>query len=211
MKLLDQIERKMGRCYVPELMKYLCLAMAGVLVLDVLPLSSASEFLCFNRAAILRGEVWRVFTFMFVMRSSGLLTDLIRLYFYYFLGTSLERYWGSRKFNLYILIGWLCNAVCGFLVGVAVSDFLYATLLLAFAVLYPETQVMLFFVIPVKVKWLGWAAAAMTAYELIVYPPAYKLSLAFSLIPFFLFFWKDCYLQIKLWIRHIRFWLTSKR
>jgi len=211
MKLIDRIERKMGRFYVPELMKYLCLAMAGVLVLDYLPLSSASAFLCFDRDAILHGEIWRVFTFMFVMMPSGLLTDLIKLYFYFFLGTALERYWGSRKFNLYILIGWLCNVVCGFTVGVAISDFLYATLLLAFAILYPETQVMLFFVIPVKVKWLGWAAAAMTVYELIVYPAAYKLTLLFSLVPFLLFFWKDCYLQIKLWIRHIRFRLTTRR
>ena len=65
MKWLNAIERKIGRHYIPNLMKYLVLAMAGVFILEYLPLPrSAYQFLMFDRAAVLRGEIWRVITFI---------------------------------------------------------------------------------------------------------------------------------------------------
>lgn len=209
---LDRLERKMGRFYLPQLMKYLCLAMLGVFILDYLPLPrSASNLLYFSRSLILQGQIWRIVTYMAVPVGSGMIGMLLRLYFYYFLGTALENRWGSRKFNLYILIGWLSGVLCGFLTGYATNAFLYTTLLLAFAMLYPEMEVMLFFLLPVKVKWLGWLAAAEMAYEFIVSSGMGKLSLLFALAPFLLFFGKDCYLQLKLWLRRLRYWLSTRK
>lgn len=212
MKWLDRLERKMGNFYIPNLMKYLCLAMAGIYILEYLPLPrSAVQLLYFDRELILQGQIWRVFTFLFVPGFGSLLGAVLRLYFYYFLGTALERTWGSRKFNLYIFVGWLGCVICGFLMGFATNSFLYTTLLLAFAVLYPEMEIMLFFILPVKVKWIGWLTAAFLLYSLLVNPWIYKIALLFSLAPFLLFFGRDCFLQIKLWIRHIRYWLATRK
>lgn len=213
MKWLDQLERKMGGAYIPNLMKYLALAMAGVFLLDYLPLPrSAAALLCFDRELILQGQIWRAVTFMVVPPTDGLLIwTLLRLYFYFFLGTALTRHWGDRKFNLYILIGWLSMLAGGMLVGYAAVEMLYSTLFLAFAMLYPEMELMLFFILPVKVKWLGWLSAASIVYGFIRYPGVYRLTILFAFVPFFLFFGRDCYLQIKLWVRHIRFWLTTRK
>ena len=212
MKWLDRLERKMGNFYIPNLMKYLGLAMAGVYLLEYLPLPrSAAQLLYFDRELILQGQIWRVFTFLVVPSFGSLLWTALRLYFYYFLGVALERAWGSRRFNLYILIGWLGCVLCGFLLGFATNAFLYTSLLLAFAVLYPEMEVTLFFILPVKVKWIGWLTAAGLLYSLIVNSWLYRLAMLFSLAPFLLFFGRDCFLQIKLWIRHIRYWLATRK
>jgi hypothetical protein len=91
MRWLNDLERRIGRHYIPNLMKYLTLAMLGVFILEYLPLpQSAWYLLYFNRDLILRGEIWRVITFIFLPPNSSLIFILLSLYFYYFLGTSLE-------------------------------------------------------------------------------------------------------------------------
>ena len=212
MNWLNKLERKIGRHYIPDLMKYLCFAMLGVFILEYLPLArSAWYLLYFNRDLILRGEIWRLITFIFLPPNSSIIWILFSLYFYYFLGTALESRWGSRKFNLYILIGWLCNVICGFLTGYAVNSFLYTTLLLAFAVLYPDMEILLFFFLPVKMRWIGGAWAVYLFYQLIVSPFAYEVSLLFSLLPFLLFFGKQAYLQGRMDIRRLIRWINLHR
>ncbi|MBQ9264801.1 MAG: rhomboid family intramembrane serine protease [Clostridia bacterium] len=212
MDWLNRIERKMGKCYISNLMKYLCIAMLGVFILDYLPLPrSAWQLLYFNKALILRGEIWRLVTFIFLPPTGSLIWILFSLYFYYFLGTSLENHWGSRRFNLYYLIGILGSIIGGMITGYATNSYLNMSLLLAFAVLYPDMEFTLFFVLPVKVKWIGWFWGAVLLYELAVYPVIYKLALIFSMLPFLLFFGKDVYLQIKLGIRHLTYWINTRK
>ena len=202
----------MGKWAIPNLMKYLCLAMLGVFVLEYLPLPrSAWELLYFNRALILRGQVWRLVTFLFLPPDSSTIWILFSLYFYYFLGTSLENHWGSRRFTLYYGIGAVCCIAAGMITGVTTNAYLNTSLLLAFAVLYPDMTFNLFFFLPVKVKWIGWFWGAELAYEFFAGPMPYKIVLALSLAPFFLFFGKDMYLRLKLLIRHIRFRINSRR
>lgn len=209
MNWLTRMERKMGKWYIPELMKYLCIAMLGVFILEYLPLPrSASALLIFDRDLIFRGQIWRLVTFMILPPTGSMFWILFSLYFYFFLGTGLERQWGSRKFNLYMLLGWLCNVAAGLLTGFATNSFLLTSVLLAFAVLYPETEFMLFFILPLKAKWLGVFTAVYLLYQLIVIPWFWKIGLLFSMVPFALFFGRDAYMQGKLWVRHIRYWIT---
>ena len=212
MKFLDRIERAMGKCYIPNLMKYLVIAMAGVFILDYLPLpNSASALLYFDRGLILQGQIWRLVTFMVVPPMSySIITVVIELYFYYFLGTALENHWGSRRFNLYIFIGMVCVIIGGMLTGYAANQFLYTSLLLAFAMLYPDMEVLLFFILPVKIKYLGYFSAAVLVYQFIQYPGFYRISLLLSLVPFLLFFGKDCYLQGKMKLRHLQYWWNTR-
>lgn len=212
MGLIDKLERKMGRHYIPQLMKYLCVAMLGVFILDYLPmLSSASAFLYFNRARILRGEIWRVITFVFLPPDSSILWILFSLYFYYFLGTTLENRWGSARFNIYYALGVLGNILAGFISGYATNEYLNLSLFLAFATYYPYFEFTLFFVLPVKVRWIGLLDAALLIYQFLIGSWAMRLSLVLSLLPYFLFFGKQAYLQLKMDVRRLKRWISLKR
>lgn len=210
MKWLDQLERKMGRHYIPDLMKILCTAMLGVFVLEYLPLArSANDLLYFNRALILRGEIWRVLSFVFLPPSGSIFFILLSLYFYYFLGSGLESRWGSRRFNLYYLIGVLGNIIAGFITGYATNEYLNTTLLLAFAVMYPDVEFMLFFILPVKAKWFGLISGLGLVLSFLGGSWAMRIALIFSVLPFLLFFGRDAWLQLKMTYRHIMYKLRK--
>ena len=212
MRWLNDLERRIGRHYIPNLMKYLTLAMLGVFILEYLPLSQSAWYLLyFNRDLILRGEIWRVITFIFLPPNSSLIFILLSLYFYYFLGTSLENHWGGARFNIYYGIGILGSVVAGFLTGYTTNSYLNTSLLLAFAVLYPDMEFMLFFFLPVKVRWIGWAWGLYLIYQLIVISWSYKLALIFSFLPFILFFGKTAWLQLRMDGRRLLRWINMRR
>ena len=212
MRWLNDLERRIGRNYIPNLMKYLTLAMLGVFILEYLPLpKSAWYLLYFDRALILRGEIWRVFTFIFLPPTGSLIFILLSLYFYYFLGTSLENHWGGARFNIYYGIGILGNIAAGFLTGAATNAYLNTSLLLAFAVLYPDMEFMLFFFLPVKVRWIGWAWGLYLIYQLIVISWPYKVALVFSFLPFILFFGKTAWLQARMDGRRLLRWINTRK
>ena len=212
MNWLNRLERRIGRHYIPHLMQYLVIAMAGVFILDHLPLrESASYLLYFDRDLILRGQVWRLVTFIFLPPSGSLIFILLSLYFYYFLGTSLENHWGGARFNIYYAIGILGNILAGFLTGAATNSYLNTSLLLSFAVLYPDMEFMLFFFLPVKVRWIGWAWGLYLLYQLIVVPWQYKVALVLSFLPFILFFGKQAWLQLRMDGRRLLRWINTRK
>ena len=213
-QLLSRIERKMGRFYISGLMKYIVFGMLGVFVLDMLPLPQmgmASGFLYFNRDLILQGQIWRAITFIFIPPSSSLLFIVFALYFYYILGSALENRWGSRRFNLYYLVGILGNILGGFILGFNDNTYLNMSLFLAFACLYPDFEIMLFFFLPVKMKYVAIADAVLLLLQFFRSTGAMKLCMLFSMLPFFLFFWRELYLMIRHWVFVLRRWLNSRR
>ena len=215
MKWLDRLERAMGRHYIRNLMKYLCLAMLGVFILDYLYLAgflagSASNLLVFSKEKILAGEVWRVITFIFLPPSYSFFWILLSRFFYYFLGSSLENKWGSARFNIYYAIGVLGNIAAGFILGFATNEYLNLSLLLALAMLYPDIEFRLFFVFPVKLRWIGWFWAAVLIYQFIQAPWALRLALVMSLLPFFLFFGQQAWLQARMDMRRLIRWVRIK-
>lgn len=118
--------------------------------------------LAFNAAQILHGQVWRLVTFVLVPNSGGLLMLAISLYFYYFIGTTLEREWGQAKFTVYYLSGMLFLILFGLLVYwlfevtiVFTGYYLNLGMFFAFATFYADMRVLFFFIIPIKVKWLA--------------------------------------------------------
>lgn len=91
---------------------------------------------------------------------------VLGIYFTWFIGTALEKEWGDFRFNLYLLLGMLGAVLACLCTGWADTYCLSLSLLLAFAMLYPEVQVLLFFVIPVRVKYFGLFAAALWVVQL---------------------------------------------
>jgi hypothetical protein len=117
--------------------------------------------LYFSPAHILQGQIWRLVTFVLVPESTSFLM-LVALYFYYLIGNTLERHWGSGKFTIYYLCGMFFTILYGFVVYFVFDVNCYVSayyinlsMFFSFATLYPDTLVLLFFVIPIKIKWLA--------------------------------------------------------
>ena len=158
---------------IPYLMRYIVFGNVLVYLLTVFGSYEAVLFLRFDWHAIIHGELWRLATFLFFPGYTSLRDALwlfFFLYLYYMIGTTLEREWGTAKFSLYYLLGValtiLTGAVTGLIFGsayIAGADYINLSLFFAFAMLYPDTRFLLFFFIPVKVKWLAWIDAAFFA------------------------------------------------
>lgn len=201
---LDRFCMKHPRFGVPNLMLYIAIANVAIYLIDTfsLGLVTLSGMLEFDRAAIFQGQVWRLVTFVLLpqagdlfFRGTGLFFVLISAYFYYWIGTLLEREWGTAKFNVFYLSGVALNIVFGLIAGSASMYYVNLSLFLAFAVLYPDMQVLLMYVIPVKVKWLAWIDAALLAWAVI--SSLLAGSIVGALLPivailnFLIFFWSD--------------------
>ncbi len=168
-KICEAVDRfcaRHPRFGIPNLMLYIVIGNAAVYLLYMLTGYDMSKlaFLNFNLSGLLHGEIWRIVTYIFVPDYGGIFWMLVALYFYYWIGSTLERQWGTVKFNFYYFGGVLLTVVGTILAslisgqyGLTVSGTAYINLsmFLAFALLFPDTQVLLFFIIPIKMKWLA--------------------------------------------------------
>jgi hypothetical protein len=132
------------------------------------------SYLAFSAEGIFtKGQIWRLATFALVPDTSGLWL-LIALYFYYFIGSTLERQWGPGKFTIYYLMGVLLTVLYGTLVWLITgtdasltATYINLSMFFAFATMFPDTVVLLFFIIPIKIKWLAFISAALFAASVI--------------------------------------------
>jgi len=193
MKWLDKLERKFGRYAIKNLMMYIiALNMAVYLIMLTDRTGWVLRKLMLIPSLVLKGEIWRLLTYIFIAPESSMLFIFFVLYFYYLIGTSLEQQWGSFKFNIYYLIGMLGTTVAAFITGAgATGVYLNLSLFLAFAYMYPNYEILLFFFIPIKVKYLGWLNLAFIGYAVITEPLPGKAAAIASIINFIIFFGKD--------------------
>ncbi len=158
MKLLNRLERKFGDYAIPNLTIYLIALQAfSWILLQAHP--ELFQKLVLTHDGLMAGEVWRLLTILLIPPGGNLLFLAIALYFFFMIGTAMETQWGTFRYNLYILIGYIATMLVALIPGAIVSGFyLIESIFLAFAWLFPELPILLFFVLPVKVKWLGLAA-----------------------------------------------------
>ena len=181
-KLYDGVQRFCAahpRFGIPNLMRVIVIGNVAVYVLMLLTQANdanALSFLTFNLNALLHGEVWRLVTFVFVPAYSSPFALLISLYFYYWIGSTLERQWGTAKFNLYYISGTLLTMLGVVLASLitgnpyltaAGTGYVNLSMFFAFAFLFPDTTVLLFFILPVKMKWLAYLDGALFAFDII--------------------------------------------
>ena len=159
MRRARQIKQSLARLAIPRLTLWL---IGGQLVMFGLHYSDPRivEGLLLSPAAVLQGQWWRVLTFVFIPMSLHPLWLLLDIYVFWLIGTALENTWGAPRYNLFLLIGYIATAAAAFIIpdGVASNGFLYGSTFLAFAFLYPDFLFYLFFVLPVRVKYLAWIA-----------------------------------------------------
>ncbi|MCD7946965.1 MAG: rhomboid family intramembrane serine protease [Oscillospiraceae bacterium] len=213
---IDRFCYKHPRFYIQHLMLIIIVGQIIVFLLDMFSSggSGCSNLISFAPYYILHGQVWRIVTFVFVPINSSPILLIISLYFYFFIGRILEREWGVVKFTVFILLGAVLNIIIGFVLYVlfpsvspavtASMHYVFLSMFFAFATLFPNMQVLLFFIIPIKIKWLAWIDAAMFAYTIIA--SLVQRDFVGAIVPliailnYFIFFWptiRDSFRRMK--------------
>jgi membrane associated rhomboid family serine protease len=195
MNWLNKLERKFGRLAIPRLMYYIIILNAIVYFFMYIDKSGTiMNALTLDPALVMKGEIWRLVTYIFIPPTTSLIFILFVLLFYYTVGVALEQEWGSFKFNMYYLVGMIATTLAAFITGGDVTGiYLNLSLFLAFAYLFPDYQILLFFIIPLKVKYLAWLDWAFIAYTVITQPLSAKVVAVVSLTNYLLFFGKDLF------------------
>ena len=185
MNWLNKLERKLGRFAIPNLVIWLIGAYSIGFVINMVS-PSILNYLNFQPYYILHGQIWRIITWILQPTDTNIIFLLIMMLFYYQLGTVLERTWGTFRFNVYIIGGILVTVVGSLLIygvtylfgGAAVAytvsslmggfvstTYINMSIFLAFAAMYPDMQVMLYFIIPIRMKWMALVYVLMLGYN----------------------------------------------
>ncbi|MCX7824589.1 MAG: rhomboid family intramembrane serine protease [Verrucomicrobiae bacterium] len=189
MNWLDQLERRLGRYAIPGLVRIVIGLNALVWVL----LHANREWyetLTLDPERVMQGEVWRLVSYLFIPPAMDAIWLALALYFLWIVGEGLEQEWGAFKLNVFYFTGMIATTAVAFFIarGAVDNRFLNLSLFLAFATVFPEFEVLLFFVLPVKVKWLGWLAALPVFWSILSGPLPIKLTAVVSLGNYLLFF-----------------------
>ena len=186
-RLLARLERRIGRFAIPNLILFVVGGM-GVLWLVRRMNPYVEERLTLDIDAVLHGEVWRLVTFLAIPPPWSMWWVLIGLYMAWWIGSGLEQHWGSFRFNVYYFTGALATIASAFVVGGGTNQFLNESLFLAFATLFPDVTILLMFILPIRVKWLGLAAAAYLAYQFALGGVGMRIAIGAAMVNYLLFF-----------------------
>lgn len=199
MKLLDWLERRLSPFAIPHITLLLILGQVVVYVVNMSQQGNGGgapllENIVLVPNLVMAGQWWRVLTFLIMPPPTNPIFAFFAWYLFYLMGSALENVWGTFRFNVFLLVGWVASVAAAFFfapAAVAGNEFLYGTVFLAFARFYPDFILNLFFILPVKIKWLallawlGYAVAFITGDW-----PAKGLILA-AVLNYILFFWRD--------------------
>ncbi len=203
MKWIAKMERKYGRYAIHNLSAYIIALYAAGYLMQVLS-PQIFGYLTLEPRDILRGQIWRLVSWVLIPPDSLDLFTILMLYFYYSVGTALERTWGAFRYNLYIFSGILFTVIGAFVLygilramyapavpslGSAFSTYYISmSILLAFSVTYPDMQVMLMFFIPIKMKWLGVFYGVLMVFSFLQSGWPSRVVMLASLLNFLVFF-----------------------
>lgn len=202
MKWMNKLERKLGKYAIPNLMFYIIILYVAGFVLSLFDPTFYYSYLSLDAAAIMHGQVWRLVTFLIQPPSASAWFMVFALYLYYMIGRQLEYAWGTFKFNLYFFMGVLFNIVASLAVYLLLdvrilmgTYYLNSALFLSYAVLHANEQFYLFFIVPIKVKWLAWIEVFLFGYSIIsafssglVVGLAVTIEIVVALLNFLIFF-----------------------
>jgi len=195
MPLIDQLERRLGRFAIPNLSLYLVIGQVFVLLSAMLGLLDLSYFVLVPERA-LQGEWWRVVTFVFMPPPPGMFGYIFTAfawYIFYLMGGALEGFWGAFRYNLFLFMGFALTVAAAFITPLAPTTnlFIATSVFLAFAWLNPDFELAIFFILPVKIKWLALLTWLMNGYYLFVGGWPLKLQILASVSNFLIFFARD--------------------
>lgn len=207
MNFLNKLERKFSKYAISNLTMYLIFGYVIGYVLGRLA-PGMLNYLTLDPYRILHGQIWRLVTWVLIPPSTqSILFYVIMMLFYYQLGTSLERTWGVFRYNVYIFGGIVYTIIGAFatwaimtavygnagltgaIVGVQVSTYyICMSIFLAFAACYPDMQILLYFIIPIKMKWMAYVYAVLMLLDLVQGSWPQRIVMIMSLLNFVIFF-----------------------
>ena len=212
MNWLSDLERKYGRFCIPNLTTILVAGQILVYAIELFVNQFITVYLGLNRFLLFSGEIWRLITFIFVPGNTSIFWFALSMYFYWFIGSNLEREWGDFKFNVYFLLGMVGTILACLVTGIPADTYcLSLSLLLAFAMLYPEVQVLLFFLIPVRVKYFGLFAAVLWAFSFLTTSLMGKVYYLLCMLNFLVFFGPQAGRSIRAWVRREQWKRKNRR
>lgn len=198
MNWLNKLERRFGRFCIENLMLYIVIGFAVVFALDFVLPYDVYSMLAFVPSLVLKGQIWRIITFIFIPPDTSVVFFVLMLYFQYLIGSGLESEWGAFRFNVFYLFGIIGSLIAGIITGYATSYYLNLSLFIAFAALYPNFQVLLFMFIPIKIKWLAILDGLYLAFDLVFGSNIERAAIVASLINLLIFFAPTIISKIKL-------------
>ena len=191
-KFLSDMERKFGRYAISNLTIYIIAIYIVGYIIRLMPNGNTIlSYITLNPYLILHGQIWRLVSWVLIPPTSLSIWLLITLYFYYFIGTTMERTIGTFRYNVFIFTGMLLMILAAFVsygwivltsggsgsevvaYRMMTYSYIFSTyylqemVFLSFAITYPQMQVLFMFIIPIKVKYLGIFYAAYMAFEAI--------------------------------------------
>ncbi len=187
-RLLARLERTfLGRLAIERLTTFIVGGMAITYVL----IQARPEFMrhLFLVPELVPTEPWRLVTFLFLPPATSMIWVIFALYFTWLIGSSLEQEWGALKLNVYYLFGAVGTAAAGFITGTAQTNiYLNLSLYFAFATLFPDYVIRLFFVLPIKIKWPAILSAAYVVFKFVVGTTSTRAAIAVVFANYLLFF-----------------------
>ena len=189
---IEEFCRKHPGFGIPNLMRYIVIANAVFWIMGAIN-PVLMNYMLFNPALILRGQIWRLISFVFIPPSTGVLA-FIAFYFYYWIGSTLEQQWGTGQFTIYFFTGVILTILYGFLIyfitGRSVSlssTYIFLSMFFSFAALFPDMQVLFMFIIPVKMKYLALVDAGFFLLSVITTPFPENLLPVVAVLNFLIF------------------------
>lgn len=203
MKWIDRAERKFGHLAIPHLIRLV--AMFNVLVFVLYKLNPHSlEWLALDPEAVLRGEVWRLVTYLFIPSLGGPVIDwlfaALYIWFIWWIGDGLEEAMGSFRVNVFYLLGVIGTTVAAFYSPTTnfATAMLNSSLFFAFARFYPEQMIYVMMILPVKVRWMAWVSAVFLLLGFVANGWDYRLALLAAFANYLLFFGKEIFQEAAL-------------
>ena len=202
--MLDQLERRLGRFALSHVTLYLIVGQVFVCLSALLGLLDLRQFVLVPALAT-HGEPWRLLTFLFYpppvnfnsMFSLALLP--FAWWIFYLMGNALESYWGAFRYNLFLATGIALAIGAAFITPLypVTNAFIAGSVFLAFAWLNPDFELALFFILPIKIKWLALFTVLGLIYEMVNGGPPARWLIIASVTNIFLFFGRDMLTAIR--------------
>jgi hypothetical protein len=198
MVLLDKLDRKFRHFAVPNITPYLIIGQVFFYLVSMTERFDIMRIVLIPDL-VLAGEWWRLITFIFIPPATNVVFVFFTWYLFYLMGTALEGHWGAFRYNLFLLIGYIFTVAASFLVpgSIATNVFIGGSVFLAFAFLYPDFALYIFFILPVKIKWLALITWIGYGWQLLTGSWETRYLVTASIGNFLVFFGRDILWKIK--------------
>lgn len=193
MDWVASLEKRFGSWAIPNLTLWLIVLQVCGVILLMGGYVSYVDMILQGDAVLRGGKWWQLLSFMMMPKTLSPLWLIFAFYIFYLMGSALEHQWGAFRYNLFILCGYLLTVAVAFIApGAYITNFFFlGCVFLAFATLFPNFEFYIFFILPMKVKWLGWVTVAAYVWILLTGDAGSRLCVGAAFVNYAIFFGRE--------------------